>query len=407
MSQKRLATRIEQAAESATLAIDATAKSMIAEGIDVVSFAAGEPDFPTPDFIVDAAVEAVRDPRNHRYTAAGGLPELRSAVAQVTKRDAGLEVSDGQVVVTNGGKHAIYEALMTLLDEGDEVLIPAPYWVSYPEVVKLAGGVPVAIPTDLSSGFKITPEDVERYCTERTKLFIHVSPSNPTGATYTREESEALAATLDRLGLFVMSDEIYQHLTYSAAGPGERATSLAEVAPPSLIERLVLVNGVSKTFSMTGWRLGWSVAPLDVAKGMVKLQSQLSSNVANVSQRAALAAVRADLGATAYMREAFARRRSAIVSGLAGVPGFEVAWPEGAFYAFPSVAGVIGRRYQGTLVGSSMDLAELLLAEARVAVVPGEAFDAPGYLRLSYALGDQRIVEGISRISDFVAKLES
>ncbi len=406
MSTKRLATRIEQAAESATLAIDAIAKSMIAGGVDVVSFAAGEPDFPTPGFIVDAAIEAARDPRNHRYTAAGGLPELRAAIAEVTKRDAGLEVTADQVVVTNGGKHAIYEVLMTLIDEGDEVLIPAPYWVSYPEVVKLAGGVPVAIPTGLSAGFKVTPEDVERYYTERTKMFIHVSPSNPTGATYTRAESEALAATLDRLGLFVMSDEIYQHLTYSGTGPGERATSLGEVASPSLIERMVLVNGVSKTFSMTGWRLGWSVAPADIAKGMVKLQSQLTSNVANVSQRAALAAVRADLGETAYMREAFFRRRIAIVSGLAGIPGFDVAWPDGAFYAFPSVAGVIGRRYHGSPVASSMSFAELLLSEARVAVVPGEAFDAPGYLRLSYALGDDRIVEGISRISEFVAKLE-
>jgi aspartate aminotransferase len=402
MVRSRLSARIEAAEESATLAIDATAKRMIASGEDVISFAAGEPDFATPDFIVEAAMAAVADPKNHKYTPAAGLPELRSAIAEITARDSGLKVAPEQVVVTNGGKHAIYEAISCLVDEGDEVLIPSPYWVSYPEVVKLAGGIPVPLKAGIESGFKIRPDQIRAAVNERTKLFIHVSPSNPTGCVYTEDETASLAEVLAETGLYVMSDEIYQHLTYT----GHRAPSLGEYAGDDLRERLVLVNGVAKTFAMTGWRVGWAVAPRDIASAFVKLQSQLTSNVANVSQRAALAAVKADLSETAYMRDAFAVRRQRIISLLAGIDGVEVAWPDGAFYAFPRVEELLWRSYQGESIGSSMRLAELLLSEAKVAVVPGEAFDAPGYLRLSYALSEERIVDGIGRISDFVTKLD-
>jgi len=397
----RLAVRIQELHESATLAIDTSAKTMLAGGVDVISFAAGEPDFETPDFVVAAALEAAKDPRNHHYTPAAGLPELRSAIAEVTARDSGWQVTPDQVVITNGGKQAVYSAIMALVDPGDEVLIPAPYWVSYPEIVGLAGGVPVPVPSGLEQGFKVTPEQLEAAIGPRTKALIHVSPSNPTGAVYTEAETRALAEVAESHGIFVIADEIYQHLTYV----GEIAPSIASVASGALRERLVLVNGVAKTFAMTGWRVGWAVAPVDIARGIVKLQGQLSSNVANVSQRAALAAVSAPLEATAYMREAFAKRRQVMVSGLAAVEGFEVAWPQGAFYAFPSVAGVLERSYDGSPIGTSYRLAELLLSEAHVAVVPGEAFYAPGYLRLSYALGEEAIVRGVERIADFVTKL--
>jgi aspartate aminotransferase len=398
MARGSIAARLRALAPSATLAIDQRAKAMRAEGIDVVSFAAGEPDFPTPDWVVDAAIDAARDPRNHRYTPAAGLPELREQIAAVTARDSGLAVPASSVVVTNGGKHAIYEAVAALVDPGDEVLIPAPYWVSYPEIVRLAGGVPVPIPTSIETGFKVTPEQLEAAITKRTSLFIHVSPSNPTGAVYTQEETAALAEILDAAGVWVLSDEIYQHLTYT----GSRAPSLGEVATERLRERLVLVNGVAKTFAMTGWRVGWLVGPREVVDAVANLQSQLTSNVANVSQRAALLALRAPLEATAPMREAFARRREAIVSGLAAIEGLDVLWPDGAFYVFPSLERLLAERAPGA---SSLELAARLLEEAHVAVVPGEAFDGPGHWRLSYALGDDALEEGVRRIAEFLGKL--
>jgi aspartate aminotransferase len=398
---RRLATRIEELHESATLAIDTTAKSMLASGVDVISFAAGEPDFETPEFVVAAALEAAKDPRNHHYTPAAGLAELRAAIAEVTARDSGWRVAPQQVVVTNGGKQAVYSAVMALVDPGDEVLIPAPYWVSYPEIVGLAGGVPVPVPTGLAQGFKVTPAQLEAAIGPRTKALIHVSPSNPTGAVYTEAETRALAEVAEAHGIFVIADEIYQHLTYVRG----TAPSIASVASEALRERLVLVNGVAKTFAMTGWRVGWAVAPVDIAAGIVKLQGQLSSNVANVTQRAALAAVSAPLEATAYMREAFAKRRQVMISGLAEIEGIEVAWPDGAFYAFPSVAGVLERSYEGAPIGTSYRLAELLLTKAQVAVVPGEAFYAPGHLRLSYALGEEAIRRGVERIADFLTRL--
>ncbi len=401
MATGRISARIEQLNESATLAIDATAKSMLARGVDLISFAAGEPDFETPGFIVDAALEAARDPRNHHYTAAAGLPELRELIAQRTGVLSGLSVEPSQVIVTNGGKHAVYSAMMTLLDEGDEVLIPSPYWVTYPEVVRLAGGIPVAVPTDLSTAFKVTPELLEHYCTPRTKMLIHVSPSNPTGAVYSEEETAAIAEFADRKGLYVVSDEIYQQLTYGM----ECAPAIGSAASKELSQRLILVNGVAKTFAMTGWRVGWVVAPSDIAKGIIKLQSQLCSNVANISQRASIAALVADAEATRYMREAFARRRQSIITLLAAIEGVEVMWPQGAFYAFPSVEAILHKEFEGAAIGSSYRLAELLLEHAKVAVIPGEAFDAPGYLRLSYALSDESIVDGVGRIADFVTRL--
>ncbi|MCI2974751.1 MAG: pyridoxal phosphate-dependent aminotransferase [Ferrimicrobium sp.] len=401
MVQGRVSARVEQLNESATLAIDAKAKSMLAAGVDVVSFAAGEPDFETPSFIVEAAVEAARDPRNHHYTPAAGLGELREVIAERSAHLSGLTVDPRQVVVTNGGKHAVYSAMMTLLDDGDEVLIPAPYWVTYPEVVRLAGGIPIAVPTDLETGFKVTPALLAQYVTPRTKMLIHVSPSNPTGAVYSEEETAALADFADRKGLYVVSDEIYQQLTYGFAS----APAIGSFASDALAERLVLVNGVAKTFAMTGWRVGWVVAPTDVADGVIKLQSQLCSNVANVSQRASIAALRADPSETQYMRDAFARRRETIVTLLSAIEGVDIMWPQGAFYAFPSVQGILTKEFDQEPIGSSYRLAELLLEHAKVAVIPGEAFDAPGYLRLSYALADEGIVEGIGRISAFVARL--
>jgi aspartate/methionine/tyrosine aminotransferase len=401
MVQGRVSARVEQLNESATLAIDAKAKSMLAAGVDVVSFAAGEPDFETPSFIVEAAVEAARDPRNHHYTPAAGLGELREVIAERSAHLSGLTVDPRQVVVTNGGKHAVYSAMMTLLDDGDEVLIPAPYWVTYPEVVRLAGGIPIAVPTDLETGFKVTPALLAQYVTPRTKMLIHVSPSNPTGAVYSEEETAALADFADRKGLYVVSDEIYQQLTYGFAS----APAIGSFASDALAERLVLVNGVAKTFAMTGWRVGWVVAPTDVADGVIKLQSQLCSNVANVSQRASIAALRADPSETQYMRDAFARRRETIVTLLSAIEGVDIMWPQGAFYAFPSVQGILTKEFDQEPIGSSYRLAELLLEHAKVAVIPGEAFDAPGHLRLSYALADEGIVEGIGRISAFVARL--
>ncbi|ACU54454.1 aminotransferase class I and II [Acidimicrobium ferrooxidans DSM 10331] len=398
MPRGRIATRLTELSPSATLAIDQRAKAMVASGIDVVSFAAGEPDFPTPDFIVEAATAAARDPRNHRYTPAAGLGELRELIVEVTKRDSGRVVSPSNVVVTNGGKHAIYEAMAAIVEPGDEVLIPAPYWVSYPEIVRLFGGVPVAVPTTLANGFKVTPEQVEAAITDRTVAFIHVSPSNPTGAVYSRDESRALAEVLERAGIWVLTDEIYQHLTYT----GQRATSLAEVGTEALEARLIQVNGVAKTFAMTGWRVGWIVAPAPVASAVANLQSQLSSNVANVSQRAAIAALEAPLEATAPMRDAFARRRTTIVSALAGIEGLDVLWPDGAFYVFPSLARVLEVQMPSS---SALELATRLLEEAHVAVVPGEAFDGPGAWRLSYALGDDALEEGVRRIAEFIGRL--
>ena len=394
----RISARVAAVTESATLAIDAKAKALKASGENVIGFGAGEPDFPTPAHIVEAAAEACRDPRNHRYTPIPGLPELRQAVADKTIRDSGLEVSASQVLITNGGKHAVFNAFATLLDEGDEVLVPAPYWTTYPEAVALAGGVPVTVPTDESTGFRATVEQLEAARTPRTKVLLFVSPSNPTGAVYPRADIEAVGRWADEHGLWVITDEIYEHLVYGSAEHHSMP-----VVVPELAERCVVVNGVAKTYAMTGWRVGWVIGPKDVVAAATNLQSHATSNVANVSQRAALAAVSGDLSAVDEMRSVYDRRRRRMCELLAEIPGVSCPEPEGAFYAFPSFKDVLGRQVGGRTPQSTLELAEILLDEARTAVVPGEAFGAPGYMRLSYALGDDDLVDGVTRIAKLLA----
>ncbi|HJU02527.1 MAG TPA: pyridoxal phosphate-dependent aminotransferase [Actinomycetes bacterium] len=391
--------RVAAIAESATLAIDAKAKALKAAGEDVIGYGAGEPDFPTPARIVDAAVAACHQPRYHHYTPGAGLPELRAAIAAKTARDSGLHVEPGQVLVTNGGKHALYQAFTTLLDPGDEVLLPAPYWVTYPEAISLTGATPVVVETDQSTGFRVTVEQLEAAVTDRTKLLVFVSPSNPTGAVYPREGVEAIGRWAAGRGLWVLTDEIYEHLVYGDA----EFTSMPAVVP-ELADRCVVVNGVAKTYAMTGWRVGWLIGPPDVVKAAINLQSHATSNVANVSQAAALAAVSGDLNDVREMRAAFDRRRRKMVELLRAIPGFTCVEPLGAFYCFPSVAGVLGRELRGRRPASSMELADLILEEAKVAIVPGEAFGAPGYARLSYALGDDDLIEGVTRIAKLVAE---
>ena len=390
---ERISRRIAAVAESATLAIDAKAKALKAAGEPVIGFGAGEPDFPTPEPIVEAAVAACRDPASHKYTPTAGLPELRAAIATKTARDSGLAVEAAQVLVTNGGKQAIYNTFATLLDPGDEVLVPAPYWTTYPEAVALAGGVPVSVPTDERTGFRATVDALEAARTPRTKVLLFVSPSNPTGAVYPREEISAVGAWAAAHGLWVVTDEIYEHLVY-----GGHSHHSMPVVVPELAERCVVVNGVAKTYAMTGWRVGWMIGPLDVIRAATNLQSHATSNVANVSQRAALAAVSGDLSAVAMMREAFDGRRRRIHEMLNAIPGVSCTEPEGAFYAFPSFKEVLGRRLRGETPATTMELAEVILDEAKVAIVPGEAFGAPGYARLSYALGDLDLEEGVTRI---------
>jgi aspartate/methionine/tyrosine aminotransferase len=396
--ERRISGRIGAIAESATLKVDAKAKALKAEGRPVIGFGAGEPDFATPGYIVEAAVDACRDPRNHRYTPAGGLPELKQAIVDKTRRDSGLEVTAAQVVVTNGGKQAIYEAFATMLDPGDEVIVPAPYWTTYPEAIQLAGGVAVPVPADETQQYKVTPAQLEAARTERTKVLLFVSPSNPTGAVYTADEIRAIGQWADDHGLWVLTDEIYEHLVY-----GEHRHVSIATAAPALGDRVVVLNGVAKTYAMTGWRVGWMIAPKDLAAAATNLQSHATSNVANVSQRAAIAALTGDLSAVAEMKAAFDRPRRTIVSMLNEIEGFYCPMPEGAFYAYPSVKGLLGRSYNGRIIDSSADLAEYILEQVEVAVVPGEAFGTPGYLRLSYALGDDDLVEGITRLQKLFA----
>ena len=393
MTSSRISRRIGSIAESATLAVDAKAKSLKAAGRPVIGFGAGEPDFPTPAHIVEAAAAACSNPRFHKYTPAAGLPELREAVATKTKRDSGLSVDAAQVLVTNGGKQAVYEAFATLLDPGDEVLLPAPYWTTYPEAIRLAGGVPVEIGTDETSEFSVTVEQLESARTERTKALLFCSPSNPTGGVYSPSQVEAIGRWAVEAGVWVVADEIYEHLTY---GVTEHVSM--PVTVPELADSCVVVNGVAKTYAMTGWRVGWLIGPTDVVKAATNLHSHATSNVANVSQAAALAAVSGDLSAVAEMRTAFDRRRRLMYRMLSEIPGVTLPEPEGAFYAYPSVKGVLGRSIRGRTPSSSAELAELILDEVEVAVVPGEAFGTPGYLRLSYACSDDDIEEGVGRM---------
>ncbi len=393
----RVSVRIGGIAESATLAVDARAKALKASGRPVIGFGAGEPDFATPDHIVEAAVLACREPRNHRYSPAGGLPELKAAIVDKTRRDSGYEVEAAQVLVTNGGKQAVHEAFATLLDPGDEVLLPTPYWTTYPEAIRLAGGVPVEVVADETQDYLVTVEQLEDARTERTKVLLFCSPSNPTGAVHDEEQVEAIGRWAHEYGLWVVTDEIYEHLTYD----GVAACSMP-VAVPRLADKCVVLNGVAKTYAMTGWRVGWMIGPRDVVEAATNLQSHATSNVANVSQRAALAALTADLSAVATMREAFDRRRTTMVSMLNRIDGVVCPTPQGAFYAYPSVRGVLGRELAGRTPRTSAELAEVILEEVEVAVVPGEAFGTPGYLRLSYALSDEDLVEGVSRLQQLL-----
>jgi aspartate aminotransferase len=398
-STRRISARVAAITESATLAVDAKAKALKAAGEPVIGFGAGEPDFPTPDHVVEAALEACRNPRYHKYTPAAGLPDLRDAIAAKTKRDSGYDVTASQVIVTNGGKHAVYETCATLLDPGDEVLLPAPYWTTYPEPIRLAGGVPVVLPTDVANGFRVTVDQLEAAFTDRTKALLFVSPSNPTGAVYPRGEVEAIGRWAAERGLWIITDEIYEHLTY-----GNHEFSSMPTLVPELAERCVVLNGVAKTYAMTGWRVGWLIAPPDVAKAAANLQSHMTSNVANVSQVAALAAVSGDLEAVAMMRAAFERRGRTMHGLLSRIPGVQVMEPQGAFYAFPDLSAYVGRELRGTRPADTVELCGVLLEQAKVAVVPGEAFDAPGYARLSFALSDDDLAEGCRRIADLLSE---
>ena len=395
----RISRRVGAIAESATLAIDAKAKALKAAGEDVIGFGAGEPDFPTPAPIVEAAQRAAAEARMHRYTPVAGLPELRSAIAAKTARDSGYQVEPAQVLVTNGGKQAIYNAFATLLDPGDEVLLPAPYWVTYPESIALAGGVPVPVATDESTGFRAGIEALEAARTPRTRMLVFVSPSNPTGAVYPPEEVEAIGRWAAEAGVWVLTDEIYEHLVYD----DNRFSSMPALVP-ELAERCVVVNGVAKTYAMTGWRVGWMLGPADVVKAATNLQSHATSNVANVSQAAALAAVSGDLDAVGRMRAVFDRRRRRIHELLDAIPGVRCVRPQGAFYAFPSLAGALGRPLGGRTPATTLELADIVLEQARVAIVPGEAFGAPGYARLSYALGDDDLEEGLARLAKLLGE---
>jgi aspartate/methionine/tyrosine aminotransferase len=399
MPTTRISARVSAISESATLAVDAKAKALKAAGRPVIGFGAGEPDFPTPDYIVEAAKKATAEPRFHKYTPAAGLPELRQAIADKTRRDSGWEVEPSQVLVTNGGKQAVYQTFATLLDEGDEAILPAPYWTTYPESIALAGGKTVVVPTDESTGYLASVEQLDAALTPRTKLLVFVSPSNPTGAVYTPDQVKAIGEWAADKGIWVATDEIYEHLIY-----GDAQFSSIPVQAPAVADRTVVLNGVAKTYAMTGWRVGWMVGPKDIIKAAANFQSHATSNVANVSQAAALAAVSGDLSAVNEMKTAFDRRRQTIVRLLNDIPGVVCPEPHGAFYAYPSVKGVLGKEIAGKRPTTSAELAGIILDEAEVAVVPGEAFGTPGYFRLSYALGDADLEEGVTRIGKLLSE---
>lgn len=394
MSESRISKRISAIAESATLKVDSKAKALIAQGRPVISYAAGEPDFPTPAHIVDAASIAAQDPKNHRYTPAAGLPEMKEAIVQKTLRDSGTKITASQVIVTNGGKQAVYQAFQVIIDDGDEVLVPAPYWTTYPEAIKLAGGKQVDVFAGSDQGYKVTVEQLEAAYTPKTKALLICSPSNPTGAVYSKKELTDIGNWVaTKPNLWVISDEIYQNVVYD----GIRAYSITELVP-ELANRTIMVNGVAKSYAMTGWRLGWMIAPDDAAVAAGNLQSHLTSNVSNISQRAAIAAITGDQEPIEKMLAAFDRRRKLAVAELNKIPGMMTPNPEGAFYVYPDVSGLLGKTWAGKHITSSLELADMILEEAEVALVPGEAFGPSGYLRMSYALSDDQLLEGIQRM---------
>ena len=395
----RISPRIAAIAESATLAVDGKAKALKAAGRPVIGFGAGEPDFPTPDYVVAAAAEAAHVVANHRYTPTPGLPELRDAIVKKTKRDSNYDITADQVLVTNGGKQAVYQAFATIIGEGDEVILPAPYWTTYPECIKLAGGKAVEVFADETQNYLVTVEQLEAARTPKTKALLFCSPSNPTGSVYSPEQVKAIGEWALKNNIWVISDEIYEHLLYD----GAKAPSLPVVVP-GLADTCIILNGVAKTYAMTGWRVGWMIGPKDVIKAATNLQSHLTSNVANVSQRAAIAALTGDLSVVHTMGEAFNRRRKLIVDLLNEIPGFECPTPQGAFYVYPSVKGVLGKSIRGKVANTSAELATLILDEVEVAAVPGEAFGPSGYLRFSYATSDEDIKEGIARIKKLITE---
>jgi len=395
----RVSARIAAIAESATLAVDGKAKALKAAGRPVIGFGAGEPDFPTPDYIVEAAAAATKVVANHRYTPAAGLPELRQAIVDKTKRDSGLEIIVDQVLVTNGGKQAVYQAFATIIDPGDEVILPSPYWTTYPEAIKLAGGKSVEVFADESQNYLVTVEQLEAARTGNTKALLFCSPSNPTGSVYTPEQVKAIGEWALKNKIWIIADEIYEHLLYDGA-----AAPSMPVVIPELADTTIIVNGVAKTYAMTGWRVGWMIGPKDVIKAAANLQSHLTSNVSNVSQRAAIAALAGNLDAVHEMGVAFNRRRKLIVDLLNEVPGFDCPTPQGAFYVYPSVKGALGKNIRGKVANTSAELATIILDEVEVAAVPGEAFGPSGYLRFSYATSDEDIVEGIGRIKKLLSE---
>jgi len=397
--KSRVSKRIAAIAESATLAVDGKAKALKAAGRPVIGFGAGEPDFPTPDYIVNAAIEAAKLPANHRYTPTPGLPELRDAIVKKTKRDSNYEITADQVLVTNGGKQSVYQSFASVLDPGDEVLLPSPYWTTYPECIKLAGGTPVEVFADESQNYLVSIAQLEKALTPKTKVLLFCSPSNPTGSVYSPQQVKEIGQWAYQKGLWVITDEIYEHLLYDSAV----APSIC-VAVPELADRTIIINGVAKTYAMTGWRVGWMIGPKDLIKAATNLQSHLSSNVSNVSQRAAIAALTGDLSAVHKMGEAFDRRRKLIVKLLNEIPGVSCPTPTGAFYVYPSVKNVLGKEIRGKRPTTSAELATLILDEVEVAAVPGEAFGPSGYLRFSYALGDEDIVEGIGRVKKLLSE---
>tara|TARA_B110000438_G_C15783028_1_gene637106 strand:- start:234 stop:1439 length:1206 start_codon:yes stop_codon:yes gene_type:complete len=398
MSTERLSHRITAIAESATMAVDAKAKAMKAAGEPVIGFGAGEPDFATPAHIVEAAVAACQNPSNHKYTPAGGLLKLREALVEKTERDSGWRPETSQILVTNGGKHAVYNTCAAVLNPGDEVLLPAPYWTTYPESIALAGGTPIPLPTDTTSGFRVTVEQLEEARGPQTKALFFVSPSNPTGAVYPADEIKAIGQWAVEHGIWVFADEIYEHLTYD-----NHVHHSMRALVPEIDNHFVAINGVAKTYAMTGWRVGWMIGPSDLVKAAGNLQSHATSNVANVSQQAALAAVSGDLTAVAEMRASFDRRRRTMTEMLLAINGVELLTPQGAFYAFPKLTAFIGKEIAGRVASTTAELAAIILDEAKVAIVPGEAFGAPGYARLSFALGDDDLVEGLTRVGQLLA----
>jgi aspartate/methionine/tyrosine aminotransferase len=395
---RRVSARLGAIAESATLAVDAKAKALKAQGQNVIGFGAGEPDFPTPANIVEAAIKAAADPKNHKYTPAAGLPELREAIAAKTLRDSGFKCTADQVLVTNGGKHAVFVAFSALCDPGDEIICPAPFWTTYPEAITLAGGVPKIIDTDEANGFRVTIEQLDAALTPKTKALLFVSPDNPSGSVYPEAEVKAIGEWAVRNKVWVITDEIYEHLTY-----GDHKFTSMPTLVPELAEQCLILNGVAKTYAMTGWRVGWMIGPKDIMKAAINFQSHTTSNVSNVAQQAALAAVSGDLSAVHMMREAFARRGKKMHEMLSSIPGVTCMEPQGAFYCYPNFTGLLNRDIKGHVAHSTMELADILLSEIKVAIVPGEAFGHPGYARFSFALGDDDLVEGIQRIIDFVS----